>query len=275
MQTDIISQQEVSSFKQLIWDYYAANRREFPWRYVEDPYYIVVSEIMLQQTQTFRVGPKFNQFIERFPTWQSLADASWPDVLIAWQGLGYNSRAKRLHEIAKRIMGEFEGRVPDAPDILVTFPGIGINTAGSICAFAFNRPTIFAETNIRAVFIYHFFPGQEKINDKLILPLVEATLDRSDPRSWYYALMDYGVFLKRQARNPGRRSAHYTRQSKFEGSDRQIRSMILKRLLASRRVHKDELVASIDREQTRVLRILNDLCNEKLIVLDEPYLCMV
>ena len=97
----------------------------FPWRYVEDPYYIVVSEIMLQQTQTFRVGPKFTQFIERFPTWQSLADASWPDVLIAWQGLGYNSRAKRLHEIAKRIIGEFAGRVPDAPEVLVTFPGIG------------------------------------------------------------------------------------------------------------------------------------------------------
>ena len=149
------------------------------------------------------------------------------------------------------------------------------NTAGSICAFAFNRPTIFAETNIRAVFIYHFFPGQDKISDKLILPLVEATLDRSDPRSWYYALMDYGVNLKRQTCNPARRSAHYTRQSKFEGSDRQIRSMILRRLLAARHIHKDELIASIDREQTRVLRILNDLCNEKLIVLDEPYISMI
>ena len=93
-------------------------------------------------------------------------------------------------------MVEFNGRVPDTPDVLVTFPGIGPNTAGSICAFAYNKPTIFVETNIRAVFIYHFFPGKEKISDKLILPLVEATLDRSDPRSWYYALMDYGVNLK-------------------------------------------------------------------------------
>ena len=275
MKTDIISQQAVCAFKQVIWDYYAANRRDFPWRYVEDPYHVVVSEIMLQQTQTFRVEPKFKQFIERFPTWAYLASASWPDVLLAWQGLGYNSRAKRLHEIAKRVVSEFNGNVPDAPDILVTFPGIGPNTAGSICAFAYNKPTIFVETNIRAVFIHHFFPCKDKINDKLILPLVEATLDHVDPRSWYYALMDYGVFLKRQAGNPTRRSTHYSRQSKFEGSDRQIRSMILKQLLVARKIHKDVLIASIDREPERVLRILQDLCDEKLIVCDEQYISMI
>ena len=118
-----------------------------------------------------------------------------------------------------------------------------------ICAFAYNKPTIFVETNIRAVFIYHFFPGKEKISDKQILPLVQATLDRTDPRSWYYALMDYGVFLKKQTSNPTRRITHSTRQSKFEGSDRQIRSMILRRLLGSRKIHKDELIACIGRTQ--------------------------
>jgi len=275
MKTDIISNQEVLVFQQLIWDYYAANRRDFPWRYVDDPYYVVVSEIMLQQTQTYRVEPKFKQFVERFPIWTDMASASWPDVLITWQGLGYNSRAKRLHEIAKRIVSEFNGRVPDTPDILVTFPGIGPNTAGSICAFAYNKPTIFVETNIRAVFIHHFFPGKDKISDKLILPLVEATLDYTDPRSWYYALMDYGVFLKRQAGNPTRRSTHYTRQSKFEGSDRQIRSMILRQLLVARKIHKDELIACIDREPERILRLLNDLCDEKLIIYNEPYIIMI
>lgn len=260
--------QELRRFKELIWDYYAANRRHFPWRYIEDPYYILVSEIMLQQTQTFRVEPKFITFTERFPTLPDLAFASWPDVLIAWQGLGYNSRAKRLHDMAKRIMLEFDGNVPDDPEILKTFSGIGPNTAGSICAFAFNKPTIFVETNIRAVFIYHFFPGQDKINDKQILPLVQATLNEKDPRSWYYALMDYGVFLKRQAGNPTRRSSHYTRQPKFQGSDRQIRSMLLKRLLVAGRIHRDELVTSIDRDPERVSRILNDLCSEKLIMCD-------
>ena len=275
METDSISGQKLSIFRQLIWDYYSANRRDFPWRYVENSYYIVVSEIMLQQTQTFRVEPKFMAFIERFPTWQSLAEASWPDVLIAWQGLGYNSRAKRLHEIAKRIVIEFDGEVPAMPDILVTFPGIGINTAGSICAFAYNQPTVFAETNIRAVFIHHFFPGKEKISDKQILPLVKSTLDKTDPRSWYYALMDYGVFLKRQTGNPTRRSTHYARQSKFEGSNRQIRSMILKLLLSSRKMGKDELIASIDRERERVVRILQDLCDENLINCHESSVTLV
>ncbi len=271
MKTDIMSPQEISAFQQLIWNYYSFYKRDFPWRYVQDPYYVVVSEIMLQQTQTYRVEPKFIYFIERFPAWADLAASSWFDVLIAWQGLGYNSRAKRLHDMAKRVMQDFDGCVPEKPEILETFSGIGPNTAGSICAFAFNKPTIFAETNIRAVFIYHFFPGSQKISDKQVLPLVQATLDTKDPRSWYYALMDYGVFLKKQARNPTRRSTHYIHQSKFEGSDRQIRSMILKLLLKTEKIHKDELVASIDREPERIMRILQDLCNEKLIVLDEPH----
>ena len=112
MKTDIISQQAVCAFKQVIWDYYAANRREFPWRYVEDPYHIVVSEIMLQQTQTFRVEPKFKQFIERISNMGISAHAIWPDVLLAWQGLGYNSRAKRLHEISKRIFQNLMAKYP-------------------------------------------------------------------------------------------------------------------------------------------------------------------
>jgi A/G-specific adenine glycosylase len=258
----------------LVWDYYASHRREFPWRYVEDPYYILVSEIMLQQTQTYRVEPKFISFVKLFPSWQALASASWPDVLLAWQGLGYNSRAKRLHEAAKRIVVEFNGQVPDDPEILKTFPGIGPNTAGSICAFAFNKPALFVETNIRAVFIYHFFPGKGKISDKLLFPLMQATLDYSDPRSWYYALMDYGVYVKQKAHNPTRRSIHYTTQSKFEGSDRQIRSMILKILLVSGPLKQEELVGLIDREQTRVSRIIDDLCKERLIVRDQEYLSL-
>lgn len=275
MSTEIITQQEICSFKQLVWDYYAANRRDFPWRYTDDPYYVVISEVMLQQTQTYRVEPKFISFMKSFPTWQMLASASWPEVLLAWQGLGYNSRAKRLHGTAQRICADFNGTVPHDPEILKTFSGIGPNTAGSIAAFAFNKPAIFVETNIRAVFIYHFFPGKEKISDKLLLPLVEATLDRADPRSWYYALMDYGVFLKKQARNPTRRSAHYTVQSKFEGSDRQIRSTILKILLAKGPAKHDELLALVDCDRSRFTRIADDLCKEELIVCKEDYLMIV
>jgi A/G-specific adenine glycosylase len=275
MDNKVLSRQEICSFKQLVWDYYEANRRDFSWRYIEDPYYVVVSEIMLQQTQTYRVEPKFKYFVERFPTWQDLASASWPEVLLAWQGLGYNSRAKRLHEIAKRICVEFNGNVPDNPEVLETFSGIGPNTAGSICAFAFNKPTLFIETNIRAVYIYHFFPGKEKISDKLLLPLVQGTIDCTDPRSWYYALMDYGVYLKQKARNPTRRSAHYTVQSKFEGSDRQIRSMILKTLLAHGPLKQEGLIELINRERDRVMRILDDLCHEKLVVRDKEYIMII
>lgn len=275
MKNDVLDHHQIDEFQQLIWDYYAHHRRDFPWRYVDDPYHIVVSEIMLQQTQTYRVEPKFNEFIQRFPTWHDLSSACWPDVLIAWQGLGYNTRAKRLHDISKKIVQEFQGSVPSNLEILKTFAGIGPNTAGSICAFAFNMPTVFAETNIRAVFIYHFFPAHEKVSDKQILPLIDCTLDKSDARSWYYALMDYGVWLKKNNNNPARRSKHFTHQSKFEGSDRQIRSMILKQLLTRRMIHKDQLIQLIDREPERVLRLLDDLCNEKLIIYNEPHFMMI
>lgn len=255
----------IEQFRQLIWDFYEKNRRDFPWRYVENSYYVLLSEVMLQQTQTFRVESKFIQFINKFPSINSLAQASWPDVLLAWQGLGYNSRAKRLHLTAQKIMAEFNGVVPTCPEILITMPGIGPYTASSICAFAFNKPTVFVETNIRAVYIYHFFPGKEKIGDQQILPLVKETLDISDPRSWYYALMDYGVYLKKHASNPTKRSKHYAKQSKFDGSDRQIRSMILRKLLEVKSIDTDELIKSIDREPARVYRIVEQLLNENLI----------
>jgi A/G-specific adenine glycosylase len=261
----LLTTDEILRFRSMIWEFYKNNRRLFPWRYNEDPYHIVVSEIMLQQTQTYRVEPKFDSFVKRFPAWQDLASANWPEVLTAWQGLGYNNRAKRLHDIAKRIIHEYQGVVPQDPDVLVTFPGIGPNTAGSICAFAFNKPTIFAETNIRAVFIYHFFPGKEKVHDRYLIPLVQATLDATDPRSWYYALMDYGVWLKKQTTNPTRRSAHYTKQSKFKGSDREIRSMILKKLLAQNSLTELELTTTIERDPGRIKKITQDLCNEHLI----------
>jgi A/G-specific adenine glycosylase len=256
---------EISRFRSIIWEFYKNNRRLFPWRYNDNPYHIVVSEIMLQQTQTYRVETKFDTFIEIFPTWQHLAIASWPEVLAAWQGLGYNNRAKRLHETAQCITTEYQGSVPQDPTVLVTLPGIGPNTAGSICTFAFNKPAVFLETNIRAVFIHHFFPGREKIHDNHLVPLVEATLDTTDPRSWYYALMDYGVWLKKQTINPTRRSAHYTKQSRFKGSDREIRSLILKQLLSHTSMTESEIIMAITAEPERIKKIVQDLSNENLI----------
>ena len=220
-----------TKFKKEIWRYYKAHKREMSWRNSTNPYHIVVSEIMLQQTQVSRVISKYTSFIKKFPTWKKLAEAQLKDVLLEWQGLGYNRRGKALHDIAKKVAQEYKSVLPHNPEVLVTFPSIGPNTAGSICAFAFNAPTIFIETNIRTTFIHFFFKNKEKINDRDILELVEKTLDTKNPREWYYALMDYGAYLKSQFKNTNEKSAHHRKQTAFKGSNREIRSHILKALL--------------------------------------------
>jgi A/G-specific adenine glycosylase len=197
---------------------------------------------------------------------KALAEAPLSDVLRAWQGLGYNRRAIALQTIAKRVINEFGGRLPNNPEMLETFPGIGPNTAGSICAFAFNAPTVFIETNIRAVFLHHFFPEQEKIHDRGLLPLVDITLERERPREWYYALMDYGVHLKKLHRNPSRRSAHYTKQSTFEGSHRQLRARLLRQITERGHLSLADLVdLNKEREEAEIARALSALEREHFI----------
>jgi A/G-specific adenine glycosylase len=256
--------QQLASFQDFIWAFYENEGREFEWRNVDNPYYVMVSEIMLQQTQTYRVEPKYRAFIDAFPDLESLASASLRDVLSMWQGLGYNRRGKFLHQAAQRVMQEFGGNIPADPDLLVTLPGIGKNTAGSISAFAFNKPTIFIETNIRAVFIHSFFKDQTEVHDNLILPLVEQTVDQHNPREWYYALMDYGVHLKKMLPNPSRRSKHHAVQSKFEGSDRQIRGAIIRALVKNPALSEKEL-SVICKDDVRVPSILGQLEAEHLI----------
>lgn len=188
--------ESIAHFKSFIWDFYRSQGRQFPWRNSADPYAVVVSEIMLQQTQTYRVEPKYQAFIAALPTLQNLAQADLRTVLSLWQGLGYNRRGKFLHALAQEIMHKHAGTIPDTPELLVQLPGIGKATAGSICAFAFNKPTIFIETNIRTVFLHYFFVGKNGIDDKELHPLVTATVDQENPREWYYALMDYGSISK-------------------------------------------------------------------------------
>jgi A/G-specific adenine glycosylase len=187
---------------------------------------------MLQQTQATRVVPKYEAFLRHFSTARALAEAPLGDVLRAWQGLGYNRRAKYLHEAAKSVMIYHSGRIPRSYEDLRALPGVGDYTARAVRAFAFNEPEVFIETNIRAVFIHHFFPKKKKVSDKELLPYMVASLDRKNPRRWYSALMDYGSYLKQTMPNPSRRSAHHVRQSKFKGSDREIRGAILKAYLA-------------------------------------------
>jgi A/G-specific adenine glycosylase len=255
-------------FTDVIWSYYREHKRIFPWRHVTDPYVVVVSEIMLQQTQTVRVMQKYAPFVAQFPNFKTLADAPLAHVLSAWQGLGYNRRAIALHKIAQKVVHEYDGKLPCEQALLQTFPHIGPNTAGSISAFAFNKPTIFIETNIRSVFIHFFFKQSTTIHDKNILVLVEQTVDAHNPREWYYALMDYGVMLKKKVTNPNRNSAHYTIQSKFEGSHRQIRGMILKVLTQYGKVSHASLEALIEREPESIARAINELHKEGFITID-------
>jgi A/G-specific adenine glycosylase len=201
--------------------------RDMPWRQDTRPYYVLVSELMLQQTQVDRVIPKFEAFTARFPDEGTLAHASLSEVLQLWQGLGYNRRAKYLHDAAKRV--EELGMFPATEADLVTLPGVGKNTAGAILAYAFNTPALYIETNVRAVYIHHFFDDQDIVDDKAILPLLEDTIDRANPRAFYWALMDYGSWLKKQGVLPSR-SRHYKKQSPLHGSVREVRGLIISRL---------------------------------------------
>ena len=260
-----LSCERILAFQNVIYDYYKAHGRKLLWRYCDNPYYVIVSEIMLQQTQVDRVIHKYEQFIVAFPTLELLAQAPVADVLAVWQGLGYNRRALALQQFAKRVQEEYAGMFPQDPEVLCTFKGIGKATAASICAFAFNKPTVFIETNIRSVYIHCFFSDSYEVKDAEIMPLIEQTLDNKNPRSWYYALMDYGVMLKKKHKNPSRKSAHYVVQSKFEGSDRQIRGMILKLLLEHTVMKEDDFFAAIERDTQRISSILTVLSKEGFI----------
>lgn len=220
---------------------------------------------MLQQTQTDRVKPKFEQFITTFPNFQTLANAPFDAVLRAWKGLGYNRRAMALQKIAQLVINDYQGVLPHNPETLETFPGIGKATACSVTTFAYNTPTMFIETNIRTVFIHFFFKDQNAVHDKDIAPLVAQSVDPINPREWYYALMDYGVMLKKTVGNLSQKSSHHHKQSRFIGSDRQVRGMILQTLLDHHILHEDDLAPLISKEPKRVAKILAELIEEKFI----------
>jgi A/G-specific adenine glycosylase len=221
-----------AAFIQTVTTFYKQNgRHTLPWRKTKDPYKILVSEIMLQQTQVDRVLPKYKAFLAQFPNIQVLAQAPLRDVLIAWQGLGYNRRAKMLHACAQVLHDEHNGTFPKTHAGLCALPGIGPYTASAVLAFAFNTPTPLIETNVRSVYLHHFFNDATDVTDADIMPFVEKTMPVQNIREWYWSLMDYGSYIKKTFGNPNSKSKHYTKQSTFNGSDRQIRGVII-RLLA-------------------------------------------
>lgn len=256
-----------NDFIGIIKDFHVSARRDLEWRRDITPYKIVISEVMLQQTQVPRAAVKFPQFISRFSDFRELAGAAAGDVLAAWQGMGYNRRALYLHKIAGKIVEEYDGILPQDPQVLESFPGIGHATARSIIAFVYNKPTVFIETNIRRVFIHFFFKDAENIPDRDIYPLVESTLDRTAPREWYYALMDYGNMLSKSVENPNRRSKHYSRQSAFEGSARKVRGFIIRTLLKHKSLEKNQLKTLV--ADDRFDSIVDGLIKEGFVRVDD------
>lgn len=250
-------------FQETVWDYYRnQGRHDLPWRTRISPYRVLVSELMLQQTQVSRVIPKYEQFLEQFPCFDDLAAAPLGEVLRAWSGLGYNRRARFLRETVRQVVRDHEGVLPRESEALTTLPGIGPNTAGAILAYAYNEPALFLETNIRTVYIHHFFQNQVVVSDKDIIEVLAETLDREHAREWYWALMDYGTHLKKAVGNLSRRSKTYAKQSAFHGSRRQIRGQVL-RLLGEGPCTTAALKKRIP--DPRLQSVLDDLIGERLI----------
>ncbi len=264
-----LSAQAIQKFRETVWDFYCAHKRaSLPWRPPQvqmrneniDVYPILVSEIMLQQTQVSRVLPKFESWMRQLPNVKALASASRKDVLALWQGLGYTRRAKFLHEIGEYIAKHGE---PKTVAGLEQLPGIGHYTARAVATFAWNESHALVETNIRTVYIHHFFKNVDIVSDKDIVRAVEQTLDTSSPREWMYALMDYGAYLKLQGKAHNARAKSFTRQSKFKGSVREVRGVIMKfftqkSTLAPKDVKQLESVFGDERVQKALTGLLKD-----------------
>lgn len=256
---------KIAAFRKTVWAHYKNHgRHDLPWRKTKDLYKILVSEVMLQQTQVERVIPYYKQWLRQFPTVEALASAPLHEVLRAWQGLGYNRRAKNLHEAAKTVMATYKGKWPEHLEVL---PGIGPYTARAVVAFAKNKDVVCIETNIRTVVMHHFFPTKKKVDDTEILKVLTKALPIGKSREWHSALMDYGSFLKRSGVKRNAQAKLYRKQEPFEGSRRQARGVILKALAKGSRtaVSLSSLLGPTRKEQVRIQ--LASLTKEGLIEL--------
>jgi A/G-specific adenine glycosylase len=255
---------KVALFQGAVWEHYKVHgRHDLPWRKTRHPYKILISEVMLQQTQVPRVIEKYAEFLRAFPSIDALAAARLSDVLKVWSGLGYNRRGKFLHDTAKMIVSEYSGNTKKA--ILEgRLPGVGSYTKAAVCTFAWNMPMTLVETNVRSAYLHHFFSTEKAVHDRKLIPYIEEAAVGQDPRTWYWALMDYGSHIKRLHKNPTRRSAHYSMQSKFSGSLREIRGAILRLLTTGS--HGDLAIAKkLHFDERSIRRALQDMMHDGLV----------
>jgi len=255
-----ISSKVIQRFQKKVFTFYRRNKRQLPWRMTKDPYKILLSEFMLQQTQVNRVVSYYEKWIARWPTIQALAAAPLPEILQMWMGLGYNTRAVYLHRTAKKIVTEFEGDVLKAVTQYKQLPGIGKYTSQAVQIFVGNADMVTIDTNIRRIFISEF-DLVETISDKELWLLAEACLPRGKSRDWHNALMDYGA-LHLTAHRTGIRPK--TQQSRFEGSNRQIRAKIL-RCLLTENMSISKLEKNVGVEHARLRLVLEKMRTEKII----------
>jgi A/G-specific adenine glycosylase len=265
----------ISSFQETIWDFFEKEGRQtLAWRKTKNPYRIWVSEIMLQQTQVSRVVEKYKSFLKKFPTIEALAKSSQAEVLKEWVGLGYNRRALFLKRGAEFVIKDLKGRFPKEVSELETIPGIGYYTARAIATFAYNQRHVFVETNIRTVYFNHFFTDPDSVHDKEVLEMVEKTLPEEGFREWYWALMDYGSFLKKQGKGKNTQSRHYTRQSRFEGSDRQIRAAVVRYLTQKGEADVDDVIRELGFDIDRTEEQIQKLLDEEMVFLQNGILSL-
>jgi A/G-specific adenine glycosylase len=253
-------------FRSSILDFYAKHGRRFSWRETSDPYHILLSEVMLQQTQTSRVEPKYELFLSLWPDFASLAKAPLDELLFHWKGLGYNRRALNLRKSAL-LTEQWGWTIPADEDAIASLPGVGKATTAALLAFSFQKQSIYLETNIRRVLLTCFYPEAEQVKDKELEQLLALLVSEiEDVKSWYYALMDYGVLLKALLPNANTRSAHYTRQSVFENSNRQIRGQLIHLLSDTGAKDIQQIAAILSRfDEERIYSCLNDLQKEGFV----------
>jgi A/G-specific adenine glycosylase len=257
-----IPRETVQRFQKKVFSFYQQNKRELPWRNTEDPYKILVSELMLQQTQVSRVVSYYERWIARWPTLGALASASRTEVLKAWMGLGYNTRAVHLHKAAQKIVAEYDGDVVAAMKQYQEIPGVGRYTAQAVQIFSTNADLVTVDTNIRRIFIAEFHLS-ENLSTKELWGYAKQCLPLGRSREWHNALMDYGA-LHQTAKKTGIRSV--SQQSEFEGSDRQIRAAVL-RLLLSGPSSFETVHRALGGDRMKLRKILGKLVDEELLVL--------
>jgi A/G-specific adenine glycosylase len=253
------------AFQRFVLSYFKKSGREFPWRNTTDPYRILVSEVMLQQTQTERVVVKYAEFLKAFPTWKALSNATPAEVVKVWMGLGYYRRAFNLHRAAQCVWNEYGGVPPQTAEGLRALPGVGPYTAAAVAAFAFGEPAPMIETNIRSVYLYTFYPQVCAVSDKEILQKVEETLYTKDPRSWFYALMDLGVELKKHTKGINQRSKHHVKQSKFQGSLRQVRAAVLRAIAEGQSLRRADISRKLSYDADKIDAAIAALTSDGLI----------